>query len=102
MVLSTPTIAVNDNCDPAPDVKLSLITMNEGDETNTYDPTYDSWEGDGHTFDDILFDEDGNIYLRAERSGRGDGRVYQITYTATDNAGNISTASATVTIPHNQ
>lgn len=102
MVLITPTIVASDNCDPAPDVRLSSIIMNEGEETNTYDPTYDSWEGDGHTFDDIQFDEDGNIYLRAERSGRGDGRVYQITYTATDDAGNTFTVSATVTVPHNQ
>lgn len=102
MVLITPTIAVSDNCDPEPEVRLTTIIMNEGEETNTYDPTFDSWEGDGHTFDDIQFDEDGKFYLRAERSGRGDGRVYQITYTATDDAGNTSTASATVTVPHNQ
>jgi hypothetical protein len=102
MVLITPNIVVSDNCDPYPEIRLTLITMNEGDETNTYDPAYDSWEGDGHTFDDIQIDENGNIYLRAERSGRGEGRVYQITYTATDDAGNTSTASATVTVPHNQ
>ena len=45
--------------------------MNEGEETNTYDPDYDDTSGDGHTLDDIQVDENGNIFLRAERSGAG-------------------------------
>ncbi|THF76697.1 carbohydrate binding domain-containing protein [Cohnella fermenti] len=40
--------------------------------------------------------------LRAARSGSGTGRVYTITYTITDNAGNQSTATCIVTVPHNQ
>ncbi|WP_158299631.1 OmpL47-type beta-barrel domain-containing protein [Paenibacillus antri] len=42
--------------------------------------------------------------LKADRNGNGDGdgRVYTITYTATDAAGNVSTAVATVTVPHDQ
>ena len=32
--------------------------------------------------------------LRAERSGTGTGRIYTITITATDSAGNVSTANA--------
>ncbi|MBR9976728.1 MAG: HYR domain-containing protein [Bacteroidetes bacterium] len=40
---------------------------------------------------------DTNFELRAKRSGGP--RVYTITYTATDVAGNTSTASATVTVP---
>ena len=35
--------------------------------------------------------------LRAER-----GMVYTVTYSATDGSGNKSTASATVTVPHDQ
>lgn len=31
---------------------------------------------------------------------KGKGRVYTITYTATDNAGHVTTAEATVTVPH--
>ncbi len=34
--------------------------------------------------------------LRAERSGTGDGRVYTVTYTATDASGNEASATATV------
>lgn len=46
--------------------------------------------------------EDTTFSLRAERSGQGSGRVYKITYTATDNAGNQMVATATVTVPHDQ
>ena len=84
MILITHEITVVDNCDPNSAVELTSITMNEGED------------------DDIYVDEDGNIYLRAERQGKGDGRIYTITYTATDNAGNSATASADVTVPHNQ
>lgn len=38
--------------------------------------------------------------LRATRSDRGDGRVYTITWTATDGAGNSSRAVSTVTVPY--
>jgi hypothetical protein len=102
MVLVTPTITASDNCDPDPTVLLTSITMNEGDETNTYDPNYDSTTGDGNTNDDIQIDESGNICLRAERSGTGDGRIYTITYTATDATGNSVNANATVAVPHDQ
>jgi pimeloyl-ACP methyl ester carboxylesterase len=40
------------------------------------------------------------ILLRAKRDPQGSGRVYTITYQATDCAGNSSTASATVLSPH--
>ena len=102
MVLVTPTITVADNCDSEPALVLSSITVNEGEETDTYDSNHDSTIGDGHTTDDIQVDESGNIYLRAERSGAGNGRIYTITYSATDASGNISSASAVVSVPHNQ
>jgi hypothetical protein len=102
MVLVTAIPTASDNCNGEPVFTLQLITMNEGETTNTYDPNYDSTVADGHTMDDIQLDENGDIYLRAERTGTGTGRVYTITYTATDASGNSSTASATVTVPHNQ
>jgi fibronectin type 3 domain-containing protein len=40
--------------------------------------------------------------VRAERLGSGSGRVYTITYTITDKAGNQSTQVGTVSVPHNQ
>jgi hypothetical protein len=38
--------------------------------------------------------------LRAERSGRGDGRAYRLTWIGADQAGNTSTCTATVRVPH--
>jgi len=101
MVEIVPTITVTDLCDPAPSVALKSISMDEGDETNTYDPAFDNTVGDGNTTDDIQVDADGRIFLRAERSGLGDGRVYTIIYEVTDASGNSSEASATVVVPHN-
>jgi hypothetical protein len=44
--------------------------------------------------------EDTEFQVRASRNGNGKGRVYTITYLATDNAGNTVEATATVTVPH--
>jgi len=95
------SITATDNFDPEPMVALTSITMNESDTTNTYDPNYDSSVDDGKTVNDIYVNENGDIYLRAERSGKSNARVYTITYMVTDSSGNSSTASATVTVPHN-
>lgn len=43
--------------------------------------------------------QDTEFSLRAERNGYGDGRIYTITYTVTDKAGNKTKATATVTVP---
>lgn len=102
MVKIAPTWTVSDNCDELPTISLVNITTNEGDETNTYEPVYDDTTGDGHTIKDIQVSSDGTIYLRAERSGNGSGRVYVITYKAIDDSGNVTIRSATVTVPHNQ
>ena len=40
--------------------------------------------------------------LRAERSGSAGGRVYTLTYTGFDNAGNSATCQTTVSVPHDQ
>jgi YVTN family beta-propeller protein len=42
------------------------------------------------------------LKLRAAREGRGCGRVYTVTVTATDAAGNASSATATVLAPHDR
>ncbi len=74
-------------------VVLTSITSNEAD----------NGLGDGDTADDIqnasYGTHDLSFDLRGERSGKGTGRVYTITYTITDQAGNVTTASATVTVP---
>jgi hypothetical protein len=102
MVPVSASVSASDNCDPKPTVSLTSINMNEGDKINTYDPNYDTTTAVGWVGGDIQVDGNGNIYLRAERSGTGSGRIYTITFTATDASGNSSSAtSAIVTVPHN-
>ncbi|MDP4169455.1 MAG: lamin tail domain-containing protein [Bacillota bacterium] len=43
--------------------------------------------------------EDYTFALRAEREGKGNGRVYTITYKVTDKAGNVTRVTTTVTVP---
>ena len=57
-------------------------------------------QGDGNTSPDWLISGDGKLQLRAERSGGGSGRIYTITVEATDEAGNSSTGTTEVIVPH--
>jgi hypothetical protein len=42
------------------------------------------------------------VRLRGERSGRGDGRVYRIHFTATDPQGASCSGTVTVGVPHDK
>jgi hypothetical protein len=85
------TISVLDDADPSPTFELVSVTSNEPD---------DAPGGvDGKTKNDIVIVDQDTFRLRAERSDRGTGRVYTITYEATDTCGNTTIASATVTVP---
>lgn len=101
MILIDINAAAMDSCDPNPGVALTLVESSEGDDTDTFDPAFDVTVIEGRKGGDIQF-IDGQLYLRAERSGNSDGRTYTITYTATDADGNYVTATATVDVPHNQ
>ncbi|MDD5558597.1 hypothetical protein [Candidatus Methylomirabilis sp.] len=57
--------------------------------------------GDGDIASDIVI-TGGTVQLRAERSGTGTGRIYTLTATASDLAGNPATARATCMVPHDQ
>jgi predicted extracellular nuclease len=83
------TVAASDDFDSSPTVTLVSVTSNEPD--NSAD--------DGNTVNDIEIGDDTTFRLRAERSGTGSGRVYTVTYRATDDCGNATTASATVSVP---
>jgi hypothetical protein len=52
--------------------------------------------GDGDTAPDWEINGPHHLKLRAERSGQGNGRIYTITITATDAAGNSSASTANV------
>ena len=59
--------------------------------------------GDGSTTDDIVIAPDcKSVQLRSERSGNANGRVYTITFKVIDASGNITTATAKVTVPKSQ
>jgi hypothetical protein len=58
--------------------------------------------GDGNTSADWQVVDAHRVRLRAERSGTGRDRIYTVTITARDAAGNVSTTSVPVTVNHNQ
>ncbi len=87
---------VADRCDPSATVRLVSATGNEPDDAEG--------EGDGRTTGDVsgadIGTPDPEVVLRAERAAQGLGRTYQMVYTAADVSGNIASALAVVTVPH--
>jgi hypothetical protein len=88
-------VVARDLCDPS--VSLSInVTSNE--------PV--NGTGDGDTAPDWAIVDNGDgtasVSVRAERKGNGTGRIYTISVTATDAAGNQSTETGTVTVAHSQ
>ena len=65
--------------------RITSVTSNEPDDDD----------------DDVEIIGDGRdgVYLRAERNGNGNGRIYTITLTCRDEAGNTSSRELTVTVP---
>lgn len=89
-------VSAVDNCDAGVGVGSVVITQVTSDEA-------ENGTGDGNTLNDIVIGADcKSVQLRAERMGSGNGRVYTITLKVTDGAGNISTATAKVTVPKSQ
>ena len=58
--------------------------------------------GDGDTAPDWQVVDAHHVLLRAERGGRGNGRLYTITTTCTDASNNVTTKTSTVFVPPNQ
>jgi hypothetical protein len=48
---------------------------------------------------DVVIVDNDTFQLRAERSGLGTGRIYTITYQATNTCGATTLATATVSVP---
>lgn len=85
------TVTALDNLDPSPELTLVSVTSNEPDDA--------PGKADGTTRNDIVIDGTTSFRLRAERNELGTGRIYTVTYRATDDCGNATTRSATVTVP---
>ncbi len=87
---------VSDRCDPAATARLVSVVSSEPDDA--------PGDGDGRTTGDVTGAEvgtpDSEVLLRAERSGDGPGRSYELTYAARDASGNSASALAVVTVPH--
>ena len=81
-----------DICDSSPKITLVSVTSNEPDNSI----------GDGNTINDFVIVNDFTFNIREERAGTGSGRIYTITYKATDASGNYAITSVTVTVAHNQ
>ncbi|KIL38335.1 hypothetical protein SD70_27070 [Gordoniibacillus kamchatkensis] len=92
----TASVYADDSLSGIASVVLTSVTSSEPD----------NGLGDGDLPNDIqgadIGSMDTQFDLRAERAGSGNGRIYTITYTALDHAGNKTTAASTVTVPHSQ
>jgi hypothetical protein len=84
------SVVMKDDYDPQPEIKLESITANE--------PL-----GAGDITGAEFGKDDRQFNLAAKREGANKaGRIYTITYSATDASGNRATATTTVTVPHDQ
>ena len=93
MVLVASGVSASDLCDETPVLSIEVISNEEA-----------NGKGDGNTESDsdVVDNGDGtyDVYVRAERSGKGDGRVYTIAVTATDASGNSAMVEGTVEVQH--
>lgn len=88
--------SASDNCDAGVSLSSVYISKVTSDEV-------DNGAADGNSVNDIVIAADcKSVQLRAERAGNLDGRVYTITFKVTDASGNLTTATAAVTVPHSQ
>ncbi|KRF06866.1 hypothetical protein ASG89_18650 [Paenibacillus sp. Soil766] len=89
LVTVTANVYAADDISQTSSIVLTSITSNEKLQS---DDIQDARYG--------MFDT--SFSLRAERKGGGSGRVYTITYTAIDLAGNKTIATAIIKVPHDQ
>jgi hypothetical protein len=88
----TVSVGVSDICDPTPVCQITSVASNEAVDG----------KGDGATAPDWQVTGDFTVDLRAERSGRGDGRTYTVAVSCTDDSANIAAGSVDVRVPHDR
>ena len=84
--------------DPDGDPVTITITSITSDEPTASD----KGSGGAKHAPDAIINEDGTVSVRAERSGDEDGRVYEISFTASDGRGGVCEGTVIVKVPHDQ
>jgi hypothetical protein len=85
-------ITINGVTDPDNDaVKVTVLGVTQDEPVNGL--------GDGDTSPDAVIQGD-KVWVRAERSGLGNGRVYKINFMAEDSQGASCTGTVGTTVPH--
>ena len=86
----------SDSCDSGVDLSDVVIEKVTSDEL-------ENSGGDGNTLNDIVIAANcRSANLRRERDGSSNGRVYTFTFRVQDPSGNVTRATATVTVPKSQ
>lgn len=103
-VTASPSV-INDNNHKMVDVTLSYTSTDNSGNANVCSVSVTSNQpvndvGDGNTAPDWEIIDATHIRLRAERSGTGVDRIYTITVTCVDAAGNAASSSTQVRVPH--
>lgn len=110
-------VIATDNCSNPEDLILIEVTISSSE------PDDAQGNGDGATVGDVDFEDGysapvdvtssfaydivnegfaGQVMLRAERDGGGDGRTYTITAKLLDSSNNLATTSCVVVVPHDR
>ena len=88
--LSDCIASVKDQCDGSPRSTIVRVTADE------------SVTAHGNKSDDMAIVDSQTVLLRADRDGSGDGRVYTIFGSVTDDVGNATPVSCKVQVPHDR
>jgi hypothetical protein len=87
-------VSASDGCDGTVSINNVVISKVTSDEA-------ENSGGDGNTLNDIVIASNcKSVQLRSERDGGSNGRVYTITFLVRDAAGNTTTKTAKVIVPH--
>lgn len=89
---------VTDLCDSAPAVELMSALVIDSVNPDVEQPALSMGDIEGAEIGSPAPE----IRLRAERAGKGNGRTYQLQYSARDASGNITLAVGVVRVPHDQ
>jgi hypothetical protein len=89
MVPVTVSVSATDNCDAQVTCRITSVTSNEAV----------NGTGDGDKSPDWIITGNLTLELRAERSGKGKGRLYTINIECLDSSGNRATKAVAVSVP---